>query len=128
MSHTYEWAVLRVVPRVERSEFVNAGVVVYCRALDFLGARTQLDVERLRALDPAVDVDAVARHLESVRALCAGEPGAGANGARPPGERFRWLVAPRSTVLQTSGVHAGLTDDPRPSSTGCCSGWCSRPA
>jgi len=110
--HTYEWAVLRVVPRVERAEFVNAGVVVYCQALDFLGARVHLDLERLAAIDPSVDVAAVERHLDSVRALCAGEPSAGANGARPPGERFRWLVAPRSTVVQPSGVHAGLTDDP----------------
>ena len=112
MPHTYEWAVLRVVPRVERSEFVNAGVVVYCRALDFLAARVDLDLDRLAALDPSVDVAAVERHLESLRALCAGEAAAGANGARPPGERFRWLVAPRSTVVQASEVHAGLTDDP----------------
>jgi len=108
----YEWAVLRVVPRVERREFVNAGVVVYCRPLDYLAAAVELDEQRLLALDPGVDLPAVRRHLEAARALCAGEPAAGANGARPASERFRWLTAPRSTVVQPSPVHTGMTDDP----------------
>lgn len=112
MPHAYEWAVVRVVPRVERCEFVNAGVLVYCRALDYLAAGVELDEARALALDPSLDVDAVRRHLDSVRSLCAGEPRTGDNGARPPGERFRWLVAPRSTVVQAGPVHTGLTDDP----------------
>ena len=110
--HVYEWAVLRVVPRVERGEFVNAGVVVYCRAQDYLAAGVELDERRLLALDPAVDLAAVRGHLEAARALCAGDPSAGSNGARPAGERFRWLTAPRSTVVQPSPVHAGMTEDP----------------
>jgi hypothetical protein len=108
----YEWAVLRVVPRVERSEFLNAGVVLYCQQLDFLGARVALIDERARAIDPDLDLDTVRRHLEAVVALCAADASAGPNGDRPAGDRFRWLVAPRSTVVQPSVVHAGLTDDP----------------
>jgi hypothetical protein len=108
----YEWAVLRVVPRVERSEFVNAGVVLYCRQLDFLGARVALVDERARAIDPDLDLDTVRRHLEAAVALCAGDVAAGPNADRPAGDRFRWLVAPRSTVVQPSVVHSGLTDDP----------------
>lgn len=112
MPHGYEWAVLRVVPRVERCEFVNAGVIVYAHAVDYLAARVELDEQRLRALDAGADVDAVRRHLAAVRDVCAGEPSAGDSGRRPPGDRFRWLTAPRSTVVQTSPVHTGLTDDP----------------
>ena len=110
--HAYDWVTLRVVPRVERCEFINAGVVVYCRQLDYLGAAVELDDPRAQALDPAVDLATVRRHLRSVEDLCAGAPTAGANGARPPGERFRWLAAPRSTVVQPSPVHTGLTADP----------------
>lgn len=108
----YEWAVVRVVPRVERCEFVNVGVVVYSQAADFLRAEVALDEHRLRALHPGVDVDAVRRHLSALQALCAGAPEAGPAGSRAPGERFRWLTAPRSTVVQTSPVHTGLTRDP----------------
>lgn len=99
----YEWSVLRAVPRVERGEFVNVGVVVYCQSSDFLAARLADRLDRVLALDPDLDADAVRRHLDGVRALCAG---------RPPGERFRWLVAPRSTVVQAAPVHTGLTADP----------------
>ncbi|MBI1376348.1 MAG: DUF3037 domain-containing protein [Frankiales bacterium] len=112
MPHAYEWAVLRLVPRVERCESVNVGVVVYCRALDFLAASVSDDLSRALALDPDLDVAAVRMGLESVLAVCAGSPEAGENGRRSPGERFRWLVAPRSTVVQPSPVHTGLTDDP----------------
>jgi hypothetical protein len=112
VSHAYEWAVLRVVPRVERCEFVNVGVIVYCRALDYLGVSLAEDLSRARALDPSLDTSAVLAHLDGIRAVCAGDPAAGANAARPPGDRFRWLVAPRSTVVQPSPVHTGLTDDP----------------
>ncbi len=110
--HTYEWTVLRVVPRVERCEFVNAGVVVYCRALDFLEAGLHFDEARALCLDATLDVAATRRHLIAVRDLCAGLPQAGPAGARPIGDRFRWLTAPRSTAVQTSPVHTGLTDDP----------------
>lgn len=112
MPHAYEWTVLRVVPRVERGESVNVGVVVYCQLLGYLAARTTDDLSRAVALDPALDVDAVRRHLDGVVALCHGDPDAGENARRPAGERFRWLVAPRSTVVQPSPVHTGLTDDP----------------
>jgi hypothetical protein len=112
VSTPFEYAVLRVVPRVERGEFINAGVVLYCRADRFLGARVHLDPDRLMALDPAVDLEAVRAHLEAVRSVCAGGPEAGSVGRLPLGERFGWLVAPRSTVVQPSPVHTGLTDDP----------------
>ena len=110
--HGYEWAVLRVVPRVERGEFVNAGVLVYCHALGFLAAAVELDEARALALDPGLDLGAVRRHLGAVPDLCAGSPAGGAGAGRPPGERFRWLTAPRSTVVQTSPVHTGLSADP----------------
>ncbi len=112
MPEPFEYALLRVVPRPERGEFVNAGVVLYCPALRFLGARVHLDPERLRALDPKLDPEAVLAHLEAVRTVCAGGQGAGPIGLLPPGERFGWLVAPRSTVVQPSPVHTGLADDP----------------
>jgi hypothetical protein len=108
----FEYAVVRVVPRVERGEFVNAGVVLWCRALEHLAARTALDPDRARALDPGLDVDAVARHLGALEAVCAGDPRGGAATGEAKGARFRWLVAPRSTVVQTSPVHCGLTRDP----------------
>lgn len=108
----YEWSLLRAVPRVERGEFVNVGVVVYCQSLDFLGARFADRLDRVLALDPEVDAQSVRKHLDGVRALCAGHPSAGPNAGRPPGERFRWLVAPRSTVVQAAPVHTGLTADP----------------
>ncbi len=112
MQHTYEWALLRVVPRVERGEFVNVGVVLYCRALDYLGLWVTDDLSRATALAPELDVDAVRQHLDAIASVCAGAPEAGGSGRRSPGDRFRWLVAARSTVVQTSPVHTGLTDDP----------------
>ncbi len=112
MPQPYEWAVLRVVPRVERAEFVNAGVVLYCRPLEFLAAQVALSEQRALALDPDLDLVAVGQHLDAVVALCAGAVASGPNASRSAGERFRWLVAPRSTVVQPSVVHSGLTDDP----------------
>ena len=112
MDKPFEYAVLRVVPRVDRGEFINAGVVLYCREERFLGSRVYLDAARLKALDPHADLEALRAHLEAVRAVCVGGPEAGAVGRLPLGERFRWLVAPRSTVVQPSPVHTGLTDDP----------------
>jgi Protein of unknown function (DUF3037) len=97
---------------VERGEFINAGVVLYSQAERFLKARLHLDPVRLTALDPDVNLEAVRAHLEAVRSVCAGGPEAGSVGRLPLGERFGWLVAPRSTVVQPSPVHTGLTDDP----------------
>ncbi|HXV93134.1 MAG TPA: DUF3037 domain-containing protein [Pseudonocardia sp.] len=114
--HPFEYAVLRVVPRVERGEAINAGVLLYSRVLDFLGARVHLDVDRLRALDPAADPQPIARALDAVVAACAAEPGearyAGPAGEEDRGRRFRRLTAPRSTVVQAGPVHTGLTADP----------------
>ena len=112
MPQPYEWSVLRVVPRVERCEFVNAGVILYSHATDFLGARIALSDARALALDPTLDLALVRRHLDAVVALCSGDAWMAPNADRPAGERFRWLVAPRSTVVQPSRVHTGLTDDP----------------
>jgi hypothetical protein len=107
----FEYAVLRVVPRIERGEFINAGVLVYCRDRDFLGARVQLDAERLRALDPAADVAAIRAALDAAAQTCSGS-GDGPAAAEQIGRRFRWLTAPRSTVVQPGPVHTGLTADP----------------
>ena len=112
MKRPFEYAILRVVPRVERGEFLNAGVILYCPETKFLDARVHLDHERLRALDPGADHDAVLAHLRAARKVCDGGPEAGAVGLLPPRERFGWLVAPRSTVVQPSPVHTGLTDEP----------------
>jgi hypothetical protein len=112
MSKPFEYAVLRVIPRVERGECMNAGVVLYCQTDRFLGARVHLDADRLKALDPDADLAAVRAHLEAFRSVCAGGPEAGAVGRLPLRERFGWLVAPRSTVVQPSEVHTGLTQDP----------------
>jgi hypothetical protein len=108
----FDYAVLRVVPRVEREEFLNAGVVVWCLAQDYLAARVALDVDRLKALDAAADVEAIRAHLEAVPRICAGDPAAGPVARLPAKERFHWLVSPRSTVLQTSPVHSGTTEAP----------------
>jgi hypothetical protein len=111
----FDYAVVRVVPRVEREEFVNVGVVVHAPALAFLGCAITLDRARLARLFPglsAADLDDVAAHLEAWRAVCHGAAAAGPIAALSASERFHWLVAPRSTMLQTSPVHAGVTDDP----------------
>jgi hypothetical protein len=110
-TRSYDYALIRVVPRVERQEFVNAGVIVWCREQDLLEARVELDAARLHALDPTADLAAVQRHLASILQLCAGGPGAGALGKMSKRERFDWLVAPRSTIIQTSPVHSGRCAD-----------------
>jgi hypothetical protein len=112
MRQPFEYAVLRAVPRIDRGECINVGVVLYCRASDFLGAAVHLDVARLRLLDPEVDVESVQEALAGVRAVCAGGPDAGRAGQASPRARFGWLTAPRSTVVQPGAVHAGLTTDP----------------
>ena len=109
----FEYALLRVVPRVERGEFINAGVVLYCQDAKFLDARVHLDPERLRNLDPRLDPEVVRVHLEAARLVCAGGDGAGPVGLLPPVQRFGWLAAPRSTVVQPGPVHTGLAEDPK---------------
>lgn len=109
----FAYAVLRVVPRVERGERFNAGVVVFCRQRGFLGAKVELDERRLAALAPDASAAEVRDHLEGLARIAAGDPGAGAIAALPASERFGWLVAPSSTIIQASEVHTGLTDDPR---------------
>jgi hypothetical protein len=108
----FEYALLRVVPHVERGEQINAGVLLYCRARSCVIARTHLDEARLLALDPMADVQGVRAALHAVEGVCRGGEGAGAAGEGDPGQRFRWLVAPRSTVVQPGPVHTGLTADP----------------
>jgi DUF3037 family protein len=108
----FEYAVLRVVPRVDRGESINAGVLLYCQLRDFLGARVHLDADRLRALDPSADHAAVEHALVTAAGVCDADPSAGPAGEEDPGRRFRWLTAPRSTVVQPGPVHTGLTDDP----------------
>lgn len=109
---TYDYAIIRVVPRVERGEQINVGVILSCVDGDFLAARIELDPARLLALDPAIDIEAIQAGLATIPAVCAGGPDAGPIGALPPRGRFRWLVSPRSTIIQTSPVHTGRTTDP----------------
>lgn len=111
-AHTYDYAVIRVVPRVERAEFVNVGVILSCPSLDYLDALIELDERRVRALDPQVNLPAVKRHLEAIPIVCRGGEQAGVIGRLTPRERFYWLVAPRSTVIQISPVHTGRCVDP----------------
>jgi len=110
--HTYDYAVVRVVPRVERGEFVNVGVIVSCDAADSLAARIELDPARVLALDPGADIAAIGMALDAIRAVCAGSAAAGALARLSARERFHWLVAPRSAVIQTSPVHTGRTEAP----------------
>lgn len=109
---SFDYAIVRVVPHVERDEFLNAGAILFCRTLDFLGARISLDVPRLLALAPDVDVEEVGRHLASIPCICAGGPDSGPIGRLSPAERFHWLTSPCSTIIQPSPVHSGLCLDP----------------
>ena len=108
----YQYVVLRCVPRVDREEFVNVGVVVYCEEAAYLEAAWSVDRDRLAALAPGLDLDAVCEGLDFVRAVCAGDEVVGAVAAKPAGTRFGFLKAPRSTVLQPGPVHGGVTSDP----------------
>jgi hypothetical protein len=110
--HTYDYAIIRVVPRVERGEMINVGVILSCPDVSFLEARIDLDEARLLAFDPAADVDALRVQLETIPITCRGGAEAGPIGALPQRARFHWLVAPRSTIIQISPVHTGRTDDP----------------
>jgi Protein of unknown function (DUF3037) len=107
----FDYAVIRVVPRVERDEFINAGVIVSCPATNFLKAKIELDIDRLAALDPSLDSATIQKHLDAIPLICEGGAEAGPIGLLAPRSRFHWLVAPRSTIIQTSPVHTGLCDD-----------------
>ena len=108
----YQYVVLRCVPRPDREEFVNVGVVLFCEAAGFLDVAGRVDAERLRGLDPRLHLDQVQTGLDYASAVCAGDTSAGAAGEAPLGQRFGFLKAPRSTVLQPGPVHGGLTADP----------------
>jgi hypothetical protein len=110
--HTYDYAIVRVVPRVDRGEMINVGVILSCPAVDFLEARIEVDAARLLALDPSFDVEASRGHLEMIPRVCRGGADAGPIGELPQRARFHWLVSPRSTIIQLSPVHTGRTDDP----------------
>jgi len=110
MPASFDYAVIRVVPRVERQEFINAGVVVFCLEKRFLDARIHVDPDRWKALWPEIDVDLVRQHLEAIVRICVGDPEAGPIARLPQRERFHWLVSARSTILQPSPVHTGLCD------------------
>ncbi len=109
---TYDYAIVRVVPKVEREEFVNVGVIVSCPDREFLAARIEMDEQRLLALDATVDVAAIRTHLATIPTICAGGAQAGPIGELTQRERFHWLVAPRSTTIQTSPVHTGRCENP----------------
>lgn len=110
--HTYDYAIIRVVPRVDRGEQVNVGVIVSCPDASFLDARIELDEALITALDPAIDVAAVRANLAVIPAVCRGDADGGPIAALDARARFRWLVAPRSTIIQPSAVHTGRTTDP----------------
>jgi hypothetical protein len=110
--YTYDYSIVRIVPRVERGEQINVGVILSCVDVDFLEARVEFDPARLLALDPSLDLEAVEAGLASIPAVCAGGVAAGPIGVLPQRERFRWLVSPRSTVIQMSPVHTGRTTNP----------------
>lgn len=111
-AESFDWALIRVVPRVERGECVNVGAIVACATKRYLGAKLALDPDRLRALDPTIDIGEIELALASIPLIAAGDPRGGPIAALPRGERFHWLVAPRSAVIQTSPVHTGLATDP----------------
>ena len=108
---TYDYAIIRVVPKVERAEFVNVGVIVSCPRLDLLVARIEVDERRLMSLDPTLDLESVRTHLAAIPTICAGGEQAGPIGRLSQRERFYWLVAPRSTIIQTSPTHTGSACD-----------------
>ncbi len=108
----FDYAIVRIVPRVEREEFIDAGVILFCRERRYLGARVRLNAARLATFAPELDVGTVQAHLELIPLICAGGRAAGPLAKLSPVERFRWLTSPRSTVVQVSPVHAGLCTDP----------------
>jgi len=107
----YDYAIVRVMPRVEREEFINAGVILSCQRSGFLKAAIALDEKRLLAMDPQTDMDTVHRHLAAIVAICAGDEGCGPIARLPYRQRFHWLTAKRSAIIQTSPVHTGRCTD-----------------
>jgi Protein of unknown function (DUF3037) len=110
--HVFEYAVIRIVPKVERGEFLNAGVIVFCKRKKYLQMRFQVDAPRLQAFAPAIDVEEIAQYLVAWDVICTGAPAAGEFAQRDVAERFRWLTAAKSTIIQCSKVHPGLCEDP----------------
>ena len=110
--YTYDYAIVRIVPRVERGEQINVGVILSCPGADYLDARIEVNEARLLALDPSIDLETMRTNLATIPAVCRGGAEAGPIGELPPRGRFRWLVSPRSTIIQTSPVHTGRTSDP----------------
>jgi len=108
----FQYAIVRIVPRVERGEMLNAGVILFCRRLKFLAARTELDAAALAAISPNCDPDGLRTQLQAIELVAAGDPAGGPIAALEPSERFHWLTAPSSTIVQPSPVHTGLTADP----------------
>lgn len=108
---TYDYAVIRVVPRVEREEFINVGILLSCERSGYLQARIELDEARVRALDPSIDLDSLRRHLDTIPRICEGGAQAGPIGLLPKRARFHWLTAKRSAIIQTSPVHMGKCGD-----------------
>jgi hypothetical protein len=111
MPASFDYTVIRVVPRVERQEFINAGVVVFCPEKRYLAARIHLDEQRLHALWPEAEADVVGAHLKAFELICAGDESAGSIAKLSQRERFHWLSSPRSTIIQPSPVHTGVCDD-----------------
>lgn len=109
---SFDYAVIRLVPRVERGECINVGVILFCRRRRFLDARVEVDRVRVHALAPHIDVEEVQDHLDAIVAICRGQEAGGPIARLAPPARFHWLVSPRSTIIQTSPVHSGLTSDP----------------
>jgi len=110
---TFDYAIIRVVPRVEREEFINVGVIVFCAEKAYLAARVEFDRERLQALAPQLDVQQIADYLQTIPLICDGGDGSGPIGQLPQRARFHWLTAPRSTLIQTSAAHCGICCDPQ---------------
>ncbi|HTA37414.1 MAG TPA: DUF3037 domain-containing protein [Solirubrobacteraceae bacterium] len=109
----FAYAILRVIPRADRGEAINVGVVLFCRAAGFLELRWHVPIERLTALDATLDTDALGAQLRALESVARGDPAGGAVASQPPSERFHWLVAPASTIVVPSEVHTGISDDPR---------------
>ena len=110
--YTFDYAIIRVVPRVEREEFINTGVILSCPARQFLKARTELNAQRLAAFAPQLEAETIQGYLDTISVICDGGSKAGAIGQLPQRSRFHWLVAPRSTIIQTSNVHSGFCAAP----------------
>ena len=109
--YIYDYAVIRIVPKVEREEFVNVGVILSCPEKEFLEARIELDEQRLKLFDTTLDIETTKTHLAAINAICSGKD-VGVIGKLSQRERFRWLTSPRSTIIQTSAVHSGYCNDP----------------